>query len=121
MLPFRFFMSHSNYFTFAVLIGLATTITSCSRDEVYSTSEKSRVSLSLRHFGIEPKLYDLVVVKANTSFRVPYGAFAGEICFADTPGVGAANLKRFHWEKLPKNFYPFDLAEEYRPTPATIR
>ena len=75
----------------------------------------------LRHFGIEPKLYDLIVVKANTSFRVPYGPIAGEICFADTPGAGAANLKRFHWEKLPKNFYPFDLAEEYRPAPATIR
>lgn len=75
----------------------------------------------LRHFGIEPKLYDLIIVKANTSFRVPYGAFAGEICFADTPGAGAANLKRFHWKKLPKNFYPFDLAEDYQPAPATIR
>lgn len=53
VLLYEFFMSHSNYFAIAVLIGLATTITSCSRDEVYSTSEKSRVSLSLRHFGIE--------------------------------------------------------------------
>ena len=75
----------------------------------------------LRHFGIEPKLYDLIVVKANTSFRVPYSAFAGEIVFADTPGAGAANLKRFHWKNLPKNFYPFDLAEDYQIAPATIR
>ena len=75
----------------------------------------------LRHFGIEPKLYDLVVVKANTSFRVPYGAFAGEICFADTPGAGASNLKRFDWKNLPKNLYPFDLAEDYRIPPATVR
>lgn len=75
----------------------------------------------LRHFGVEPKLYDLIVVKANTSFLVPYSAFAGEIVFADTPGAGAANLKRFHWKMLPKNFYPFDLAEDYRPAPATIR
>ena len=75
----------------------------------------------LRHFGIEPTLYDLIIVKANTSFRVPYGAFAGEICFADTPGAGAANLKRFHWKKLPRNFYPFDLEEDYRIAPATVR
>ena len=68
----------------------------------------------LRHFGVEPKLYDMIIVKANTSFRLPYSAFAGEICFADTPGAGAANLKRFHWKKLPKKFYPFDLPADYQ-------
>jgi len=68
----------------------------------------------LRHFGIEPKLYDLIVVKANTSFRVPYGAFAGEIYYADTPGAGSANLKSFRWQHLPQNLYPFDLSEDYR-------
>lgn len=46
-------MSHSNYFAIAVLIGLATTFTSCSHDEIYSSSEKSKVSLTLHHFGIE--------------------------------------------------------------------
>ena len=75
----------------------------------------------LRHFGIEPKVYDLIVVKANTSFRVPYSAFASVMCNADTPGAGTSNLKRLVWRKLPKNFYPFDLAEDYVPAPATIR
>ena len=75
----------------------------------------------LRHFGIEPKLCDLVVVKANTSFRVPYSAFATEFCFADTPGAGAANLKRFDWKHLPKHFYPFDLDPAYQPEPAILR
>lgn len=74
----------------------------------------------LRHFGIEPKLYDLVVVKANASFRASYCAFAGEICYADTPGAGAANLKRFNWKHLPKGLYPFDLPENYKPAPAAI-
>lgn len=67
----------------------------------------------LRHFGIEPKLYDLIVVKANTSFKVPYSAFADEFCYADTPGAGASNLKYFDWKNLPKEFYPFDLPEGY--------
>lgn len=73
-----------------------------------------------RHFGIEPTMYDLVVVKANASFRASYCAFAGEICYADTPGAGAANLKRFRWKHLPKGIYPFDLAEDYVLPTATV-
>ncbi len=60
-----------------------------------------------RHFGIEPSLYDLIVVKANTSFRLPYGKISPLIYNADTPGAGAADLKRFHWKKLPAGMYPF--------------
>lgn len=74
----------------------------------------------LRHFGIEPSLYDLVVVKANTSFLVPYGKFAGEVCYADTPGVGAPNLHYFKWEHLPKGFYPYDLPEDYQVADASV-
>lgn len=62
-----------------------------------------------RHFGIEPTLYDLIVVKANTSFKKPYSAFAGPICYADTPGACAANLKLFHWERVPSGLYPLDM------------
>ncbi len=72
----------------------------------------------LRHFGIEPKLYDMVVVKANTSFRLPYGMISDLIYCADTPGAGAANLTRFHWKKLPSGMYPF--AENVAPEPAKI-
>lgn len=67
-----------------------------------------------RHFGIEPTLYDLVVVKANTSFRAAYSAFAGSICYADTPGAGASNLHKLQWRHLPSPFYPFDLPENYQ-------
>ncbi len=69
----------------------------------------------LRHFGIEPSFYDIVIVKANTSFLVPYGKLGGTICFADTPGVGASNLKRFNWKNIPKGLYPFDLPDSYKP------
>ena len=72
----------------------------------------------LRHFGIEPSLYDMVVVKANTSFRLPYGKISSLIYCADTPGAGAANLKRFTWEKLPEGLYPF--TEDVKPQPAHI-
>ena len=69
----------------------------------------------LRHFGIEPKLYDLIVVKANTSFKVPYSAFADDFCYA-----GASNLEYFDWKSLPKGFYPFDLPEDYELKKARI-
>ena len=61
----------------------------------------------LRHFGIEPTLYDLIVVKANTSFRLPYGKFTDLMYCADTLGAGANNLKLLQWEKLPNGLYPF--------------
>ena len=72
----------------------------------------------LRHFGIEPSLYDMVVVKANTSFRLPYGKISDLIYCADTPGAGAANLKRFTWQKLPEGMYPF--VEDVKPQSAQI-
>ena len=74
----------------------------------------------LRHFGIEPEFYDLVVVKANTSFKVPYSAFADEFYYADTPGAGASNLCYFKWKNLPKKFYPFDLPDDYIPEPSRV-
>ena len=74
----------------------------------------------LRHFGIEPKLYDLIVVKANMSFKVAYAPFAGVICAADTPGAGASNLGSLKWTKLPHGLYPFDLPDGYVLAPARL-
>lgn len=75
----------------------------------------------LRHFGIEPSMYDMIVVKANTSYRVPYSHFATEFYETDTPGAGAANLKRFDWKHIPESMYPFDELEGYEVEPARIR
>lgn len=71
-----------------------------------------------RHFGIEPSLYDLIVVKANTSFRLPYSKISPLIYCADTPGAGAANLKQLYWNKLPQGLFPF--VEDIVPTEAKI-
>jgi microcystin degradation protein MlrC len=69
-----------------------------------------------RGFGIEPLMYDLVVVKANTSFRVGYGKFAGEIYEADTPGAAAPDLLRLPFRKLTRRPFPWmdDTAFEAR-------
>ena len=73
-----------------------------------------------RHFGMEPAFYDLVVVKANTSFRAPYAPISEIVYVADTVGAGASNLKRFSWKKLPAGMHPFDLPEGYRPPEAKL-
>lgn len=67
-----------------------------------------------RHFGIEPSLYDLIVIKANTSFRAHYSKISDLIYVADTPGAGASNLNQFQWKNLPKGMYPLDLPENYQ-------
>jgi microcystin degradation protein MlrC len=61
-----------------------------------------------RGFGIEPLMYDLVVVKANTSFRVGYAKIAGEIYDADTPGAAAPGLLRLPFRKMKERcLYPW--------------
>ena len=85
---------------------------------VHSCAGNSGDPQLLRHFGIEPSLYDMVIVKANTSFRLPYGKISDLIYYADTPGAGAANLKQFVWEHIPEGMYPFE--ENIKPQPAEI-
>ena len=73
-----------------------------------------------RSFGMEPSFYDLVVVKANTSFRAFYTPISDLIYVADTPGAGASNLKQLQWEHLPAGRYPFDLPADYTPEKAKL-
>jgi microcystin degradation protein MlrC len=60
-----------------------------------------------RAHGIEPTLYDLVVVKASTSFRAAYSAFAGAIVEADTPGAASSDLMNLPFARLPQTIYPW--------------
>lgn len=66
-----------------------------------------------RQFGIEPKEYQLVAVKACTSFRAAYEPMALEICETDTPGTAPIHLDRVHYKRLPHYFYPFTDISEY--------
>ena len=74
----------------------------------------------LRGFGIEPTLYDLIVVKANTSFRAPYAPISDLVYVADTAGACASNLHQLKWEKLRSGVYPFDLPADYKLEEPTV-
>ena len=74
---------------------VCTTLTACGDPQL------------LRHFGVEPTLYQLVIIKANTSFRAPYSAFAGEMCLIDTGCACTSDLANLPFVNLPRSFYPF--------------
>lgn len=68
-----------------------------------------------RHFGLEPTFYDLVEVKANTSFRLPFSTFSTEFYTTAVPGVvGTAVLTELPFRRLPEKMYPFEELEGYR-------
>lgn len=67
-----------------------------------------------KSFGMDPSQYDMVVVKANTSFRESYKHIAEEIYIADTYGAGSGNLTELPFKIIDKNnFYPFNKNPEF--------
>ncbi len=72
-----------------------------------------------RAFGIEPKNYQMVAVKACTSFRAAYETFAADICETDTPGTAPIRLQRVRFNRLPHFFFPFaDISDFSIPLPS---
>lgn len=58
-------------------------------------------------FGMPQSMYDIVVVKANTSFRSAYRAIASEVMDADTPGAAGANIRELPFTRIPRTVYPW--------------
>lgn len=74
---------------------------------VYSSMACTGDPQLFRHFGVEPTLYRIVIVKANTSFRAAYEKFAGQICLVDTGCAATSRLRDLPFKRLPAHFYPF--------------
>lgn len=60
-----------------------------------------------RAFGIEPTLYQLLVVKACTSYRAAYGAFTDLFYETNTPGSATSDLTLLDYKKFPKDCFPW--------------
>ncbi len=60
-----------------------------------------------RSFGYDPLDFEMVVVKACTSFRAFYGPLTDLIYPAKTKGAATADLCSLPFKKIPKNFFPF--------------
>jgi microcystin degradation protein MlrC len=62
----------------------------------------------LRALGIEPTRLRTIVVKAAVAFRAAYGPIASRIIEVDTPGLAAADVRRFTFHRLKRPIYPLD-------------
>jgi len=60
-----------------------------------------------RAYGYDPMDFQMVVVKACTSFRAFYGPLTDLIYPVVTKGAASADLLSLPFEKLPRSFYPF--------------
>jgi microcystin degradation protein MlrC len=90
-------------------IGKAATVAFGNIQVILCTAgSSSREPEMYRDFGIEPEKQDLIVIKANTSFRAFYKDMTDLIYVADTPGSGASNLRLLDFLHLPQGIYPFN-------------
>lgn len=62
----------------------------------------------LRKLGIEPTRLRIIVVKSAIAYRAAYIPIARRIIEVDTPGLAAANVRRFQYKHLNRPIYPLD-------------
>jgi microcystin degradation protein MlrC len=62
----------------------------------------------LRMLGIEPRRLRIVVVKAAIAYRAAYAPIAAHIIEVDTPGLTAADVRRFPYQRLERPIFPLD-------------
>ena len=59
-------------------------------------------------FGLDPRDYNLVVVKSPNGFRPHYEDIANRIIAVDVPGAASANLRSLPYERCPRPIFPLD-------------
>ncbi len=63
--------------------------------------------------GLDPAAFSVIVAKGVHSPLASYGPFATEIILVDTPGVTAANLRRFTYRHRRRPLFPFEPEAEF--------
>ena len=63
--------------------------------------------------GLDPRDYDLVVVKSPNGFRTYYEHITSRIVSVDVPGSTSANLRSLPYTNCPRPMFPLD--EDVRP------
>ncbi len=61
-----------------------------------------------RQAGVEPSLKKIVVLKSGGHFRAAYTDMAAEIIDVNTPGVTAADLSSFEYQRVRRPVFPLD-------------
>ena len=68
-------------------------------------------------FGLDPRMYDLVVVKSANQYKVNYLPLTDLFYPTDTPGASSANLAAMPFDRVKRPFYPLDDFEAFDDTP----
>ena len=62
--------------------------------------------------GLDPRKFDVIVVKSPNGFRTCYESLAARIIAVDAPGSTSANLSALPYRLCPRPIYPLDDIEE---------
>jgi microcystin degradation protein MlrC len=94
-----------------------TAVVRCGGVNLVLTSRKSMPGdqQQLKSVGIDPSRQRIIVVKAAVRWRGGFGPIAKHAVYADTPGLGSVDLRRFPFEHIRRPIYPLDPETEYSP------
>jgi len=68
-----------------------------------------------RHVGIQPERLDTLAVKSTNHYRADYEPMASRVIPVNSPGLFAADPRRFEYELIERPQFPLDDGVEYAP------
>jgi microcystin degradation protein MlrC len=94
-----------------------TAVLRCGGVNLVVTSHKSMPGdqQQLKSIGIDPLRQKIIVVKAAVRWRGGFGSIAKHAVYADTPGLGSIDLRRFPFKHIRRPIFPFDPETVFSP------
>ena len=92
-----------------------TAVLRCGGVDLVLTSHKSMPGdqQQLKSLGIDPARQHIIVVKAAVRWRGGFEAVARHAIYADTPGLGSVDLRRFNFQRIRRPIFPLDPETEF--------
>jgi microcystin degradation protein MlrC len=92
-----------------------TAVLRCGGVNLVLTSRKSMPGdqQQLKSLGIDPTRQQIIVVKAAVRWRGGFGPIAKHAVYADTPGLGSVDLRRFPYQHIRRPIFPLDPDTEF--------
>ncbi len=96
-----------------------TAVLRCDGVNLVLTTHKSMPGdqQQLKSAGIDPLRQKIIVVKAAVRWRGGFEPIAEHAIYADTPGLGSVDLRRFPYRNIRRPIFPLDPETEFAPHP----
>lgn len=94
-----------------------TAVLRCGGVNLIVTSHKSMPGdqQQLKSVGVDPLRQKIIVVKAAVRWRGGYGPITSHAVYADTPGLGSVDLRRFPFQHIRRPIFPLDPETVFSP------